>query len=450
MTGTRKHISPTAKLARIRGFKPVPWFWYLLIIAISILGSENISSQIWTEDFESDAVGATQGLGTPPRWTSTPPASMNNDSAWAVESRYGNKQFLGRNLSDVGIWETKFVDISSYSSVYISVALRDSGVLDNFQDTIQLYYQINNGSQVLWHKESGNFSTSFITVSTGNLSGDSIKVIVRIRNGDTDETHIIDDIEIHAHQTLYSISNGNWDTQGTWSDSRGGSSCDCWPSGLDNAIIESPDIVEIASDDSITNLTIESGGTLRWLSGNHDFYIKNGGTIQIDNGGTLTRNNQSGANLVIEDEWQDVTIIANNSIDVSRIELENYQGSLTLTGSSSVTLDGGLVITGDGDAFDAAHTNWDPDITVTNNLSGILTIGGNLGINGAASGNLIFTNNGTIDLNGNISNVDANSSFFNTTNSDSKKLAVFHCNLIPSSLARFSTSSFPLGTFPLA
>jgi len=83
------------------------------------------------------------------------------------------------------------------------------------------------------HMESDDFNGgAYKTVAVGNLSGDSIQVIVRMRNGDVDEHHFIDNIEIHRSDTLFSIGSANWNNNPNpqiWSLTRTGGSCGCTP-----------------------------------------------------------------------------------------------------------------------------------------------------------------------------------------------------------------------------
>ena len=195
MTRFHKYISKPVDLTGGKSLLYSRMLHILFCMVLIWMYSASLSAQIWSEDFESDAIGAQQGQGTPPKWTTTPPPAPD---AWGVEQRYSNNEFVGRNLHTVGTWESEFIDISTYSAVYLSVAIRDSGAMTEGDiDTLSLFYQINDGPEVLWHKESGNFSSSYVTVNVGGLSGDSIQVIVRMRNGSTSETYMIDDVEVY-------------------------------------------------------------------------------------------------------------------------------------------------------------------------------------------------------------------------------------------------------------
>ncbi len=409
-----KHISKIVDLTRGKDRLGAWMLQILFSLVLILLFSASISAQIWNEDFESDTVGSTQGNGASPKWTTTPPPAPD---AWEVQQRYSNHEFVGRNLATNGTWESEFIDISSYTAVYVSVAIRDSGALSQGSiDTLSLYYQINDGPEVLWHKESGSFSSSYVTVTAGGLIGDSIQVIVRMRNGSASETYIIDDIEVFEHRTLYSITDGNWNTNGTWSTTRFGGSCGCTPNRNDIVFIQSTHRVDISSDALATNLTVENGGILRWTSGNNELYLENGGKLEVEGSGELNRNGLTGANIHIDDEWQDFQIVNNGTFSISSLQLENFQGNINLSGTGDIDLATSLEITGDGDAFDAEHDNWGPEIRVINDLTGDLNIGGDLGIAGSGSGDLIFTNNGTVDQEGSITGVTTDSRFYNMAN----------------------------------
>jgi hypothetical protein len=193
---------------------------------------------------------------------------------------------------------------------------------------------------------------------------------------------------------------------------RTGVSCGCLPNSINTVVIQSPHTVNLTANASANNIIIENGGTLRWMA-NASLFIENGGKLEVQNGGTLTRNTFT-ARVVIDDAWRDVTIISNGTFSISYLDLANFQGDVTISGSSSITIATNLYITGNGSLFESTY-GWEPNINITNNLSGNLNIGANLGTSSAApvSGNLILNNNGIIDLGGQISNVSNESHFYN-------------------------------------
>jgi hypothetical protein len=335
----------------------------LAILCIPMLHGQIRAQLPWTEDFETYNEGATDGTGTPPRWTSTPPGG---ETYFEVRDN-GNKEFVGLYLTDVAIWETEFIDISSYPNVYISVDIKESGVLDATWDTIQLYYQINDSTEVLWHKEDDDFSESYITVSVGNLSGDSIKLIIRSRNGDTDEAYYFDNIVIDEPDTIFSVSSGNWDAS-IWHNARAGGPTLSDPSSTYIVVIQNGHTVNLNTDIDVSNLIIEDGGKLQWTASNLDLSLVSNGRLNVQDGGSLTRNGYSGANIVVDELWKSASIIADSTIRISSIELANFQGQLDLTGSAPIILSGDFGINGDGTGFNTKF-GYAANITVDNNTN---------------------------------------------------------------------------------
>src|SRR4030042_2809209 len=95
-----------------------------LIFIFTLLTSIETKAQlIWNEDFQSDPVGATQSTDIPIQWTSTPPIGMVG--TFHVEDDGGNHEFVANNLfTGAGTWLSRFINISSYSGVYISVDIK--------------------------------------------------------------------------------------------------------------------------------------------------------------------------------------------------------------------------------------------------------------------------------------------------------------------------------------
>ncbi|KPL25972.1 MAG: hypothetical protein AMS23_03860, partial [Bacteroides sp. SM1_62] len=411
MTRLLKHISNSVDLTRGKDRLSIRILQILFMMVVISVFSAGLSAQIWNEDFESDTVGSQQGNGTPSKWISF--YETTGGGTYQVENNLGNNEFVVNNpfIGPV-VWQSEFVDINAYSQVYLQADIRESGDLDPGTDTIALYYQINDGPEVLWHMEFDEFSETFITVRVGNLVGDSMRVIVKMRNGDVDEHHHIDNIEIHEHDTLYSVATGNWNAGTTWHTAPTGGPCGCIPDSTDVVIIQNGHTVSLTTNTYVTNLIIQNGGTLQWTVNDIDLGIVGNGIIDVQAGGSLTRNGQSGANIVVNEAWLSATLNADGPVSISALELANFQGDLDLTGSSTITLTGGLGINGDGNSFSTIY-GWPPDITVNNSAD--LTVGGNLGVLGG-SGNLIFTNSTTLDLDGSITNVTSGSRFENSSN----------------------------------
>ena len=116
MTRLFNYISKLVDFTRGKDRLSARMLQILFSMVLISLFSASISAQIWSEDFESDTVGSNQGNGAPQKWTTTPPAPINLDSTWAVQNRYGNNEFHGRNLGTAGTWRSEYIDISISST----------------------------------------------------------------------------------------------------------------------------------------------------------------------------------------------------------------------------------------------------------------------------------------------------------------------------------------------
>ncbi|MBK5283910.1 MAG: hypothetical protein JJE25_00775 [Bacteroidia bacterium] len=154
----------------------------------------------------------------------------------------------------------------------------------------------------------------------------------------------------------YSISNGNWTTGTTWSNSNGGTTCNCIPSSSDYITITYAVTLN-------TNLTSGSG-----ISGTLDIMASgalNGGStysVDIKAGGTLL---VSGS-LVLKDLtfFNGSIVNVSGSITVNgNFENKNNSNSVTINGSMTVY---GSFITGNGSVINGTGSISIPNGPVTN------------------------------------------------------------------------------------
>ena len=132
----------------------------LISTVLITLFSASISAQIWSEDFESDTVGSQQGNGAPTKWTSF--YETTGGGTYQVENNLANNEFVVNNpFTGPVIWQSEFVDISAYSQIYIQVDIKETGVLENQQDTISLYYQTRSRVIGVHLQEGGQSHNQF-------------------------------------------------------------------------------------------------------------------------------------------------------------------------------------------------------------------------------------------------------------------------------------------------
>ena len=172
-------------------------------------------------------------------------------------------------------------------------------------------------------------------------------------------------------QDLYVIQSGNWNDINTWSATSGGGTCNCVPGPNDNVHINETGAgwtVNMNGAGDARDLTIYNGGTLVWTA-DAILQINNGGTITVALGGTLNEAGWAGARINFVTDGSDYLIDNEGSFSINGLQLLNAGGSLTLTGSSDITVVNRLEIL-------------DNDVTLTNNHTGTVSTQGDLRMDG--------------------------------------------------------------------
>lgn len=148
-----------------------------------------------------------------------------------------------------------------------------------------------------------------------------------------------EDYSINVLENLYSIQNGDWATQGTWSrEGHSGISCNCIPSvNTTSATIGNGNEVTINSDITVdTDLIIENTGILKYNSNNTTLTLSTGASIQIKNGGQLSDGNKNQTILISNGQI--------NSEHGSQLSIENLYVNGMLTNNGLVDIKKSLLI----------------------------------------------------------------------------------------------------------
>lgn len=153
------------------------------------------SGTLWLEDFTLSN-GATSDTGTT-SWTT----QNGGSSTFSVSSNEFRVSGIG--TASEGIWTSGQIDISGQANVTISANVRSSGATMNssgtYLDYLRVYYVLNSGSEILFSEQLGsinNNSTTNTTISTGSLTGTTLKIIVKARASGTDEFYYFDNIKV--------------------------------------------------------------------------------------------------------------------------------------------------------------------------------------------------------------------------------------------------------------
>jgi hypothetical protein len=165
----------------------------------ALVSTSFVTVNIWSEDFPVNGI------------------SVDNDATpWSVQAPAGavfavnSNQFRASNTGTTseGVWTSGPIDIAGKSNVIIKTGVRSSvtgGAVMNetgeFADYIRFYYKLNNGAEVLFSEKKGvinNHSTTLTTVSSGALTGSSVRIIVRSRASGNDEFYHFDNFAVTA------------------------------------------------------------------------------------------------------------------------------------------------------------------------------------------------------------------------------------------------------------
>jgi len=379
---------------------------FKLILFLLFTGNNIFSQTIWIEDFNDLADGTVTDVG-PTAWNrDVSDCTIDAGDFFEVQSQ----QFHAQDIDGEGIWSSEVIDISSYSKVSVDIDISETGNHLGW-NTIDLYYKIDGGSEILFHSESGNYPAT--TATALNLSGSTIQIVIRISHyqAQAGRYYNFDNVTISEYSgtEYYAIvNNGLWSDGGTWSNSSGGLSCGCIPDALGIVHIENGYTVQMDSDGDAMDLTIYSGGELQWSNPDVELQINNNGTISVESGGFLNSDSESEAKILFVTDVSAYTIINEGTFTIEDIELQNQTGSLTFSGSSDITITDELYFPID-------------DVTVTNDNTGTIYIQNYIHFD---EDNCELINNGTIDVTDDLF-VDAGTDNGNTLTNNASGVITF-------------------------
>ncbi|MEL6634203.1 MAG: PKD domain-containing protein [Bacteroidota bacterium] len=152
---------------------------------------------MWREEFRRPN-GATQDDGNT-TW-SIDGTNLNASAVFSVDA----EEFATSNTVGEGVWESELIDISTESSVRISVDLKSEGTPDP-QDYIRIYHKLDGGAEVLVAERRDNFNGDvWETVVSGDVSGSDLQVVVRFLLSGNDETYYMDNVQVISNGSIVS------------------------------------------------------------------------------------------------------------------------------------------------------------------------------------------------------------------------------------------------------
>jgi hypothetical protein len=171
------------------------WFDNVIVYGDQVPLPANV---VWSETFNNVPDFATGSE----KWT-LDVSGTDYSSVGYCEMRQG--RLLARDINGVAIWKSKEINIASYPSVSISADLHGFGVFEADEDYIKAYYKLNGGSEVLIGSIAGTPSIP-VTVSTGNISGNKVQIILKTFNDMENERYTIDNVLVRSNTPVLAIT----------------------------------------------------------------------------------------------------------------------------------------------------------------------------------------------------------------------------------------------------
>lgn len=338
----------------------------VIVVLCLSLGTLQTSAQVlWFEDFEGEADGATTGTATGGTWTAT----YGGAGTFSKQSPLGINLFRAQNTITEGVWRMDApVSIAANGRAIAEVTV--VGLLVGAGDYIRCYYRVDGGPETLFFEQVGGL-VNFTLTGTAIVTGGTLEIVIRASvNGDFGglDRFSFDDIRITGINTLYSRKSGNWDDvtpgNGTWSVvALGGASCDCSPIATDYVIVGNGNTVDLNVSGTAGGLEVRNTSSVRYTNNTVELNIDRG-ILQVDAGGTINRNGQTGVQIDF-DRGVNTTFLNHGTITTETIEVTAANAALYISGGGSITLTGDFSLLAD-------------DIIVDNSLTGTFTIGDDL------------------------------------------------------------------------
>src|SRR5690606_29250957 len=172
---------------------PMPNFTYctsLIFFFIFSVGSFTYGqTTIWQENFNSYGDNIAAGTGT-----GASPANWSTHTSFDTAGPVGNKYLQGQNLGGTTRqFLTSAIDITGYTNIILSFSATHSNNLES-TDFLRAYYSVDGAPQVEFAYDSGNLNVA--SFNTFLPDGNSLVVIIEVRNNSADEYYRVDNILI--------------------------------------------------------------------------------------------------------------------------------------------------------------------------------------------------------------------------------------------------------------
>lgn len=171
------------------------------IAALGVFTSVTAFAQttLYSENF-TYSNGTTSGTGNPAKWT----MDVSGTSPTVASVQSNNLQF--QDLDGEAEWYSQVIYIQGWTTVSASVYLPATFNMESPTNYVNVYYKLNGGSETLFTTNGSNTgSISARTASVSGLSGNTLQIVVRMHNDQTDENHYLDNVTVTGTSgSLYS------------------------------------------------------------------------------------------------------------------------------------------------------------------------------------------------------------------------------------------------------
>ena len=349
----------------------------LILFVLFLTGINGLAqTTIWLEDFTL-LNGTTVDNGATAWSRDVTAATLDPGDYFEVQSQL----MEGRDLDGEVIWTSQSINISAFTDVSISIDVTELGNMEA-SDYIRAFYILDGSGEIQFGEVSNDITGgATITLATGGLNGTNLTVVVRMLNNGGQERWQFDNVLVSEPAAVFSIASGNWSDGNNWSYTATGPACGCSPSAVAPATIQTGDIIDIDVTASASDLTVETGATLRWTTGGGTLTISDGSTIDVQGTGSIERNGNTAALLVFSG---DATVNINDAVNGVSVENVRFFGNVTFSGNGIFTVNDDLLID-------------DSSITITNGLGAGMNITDRLHFVAGSVSNT-FINNGPLTV----------------------------------------------------
>lgn len=313
-------------------------------------------AQVFFEDFSGEADGATSGTSVGGSWTTvTPTGGPASFSRVDVGAPYGGILEIN-NTGTEGVWRSNSINISALGDVSLQVLMGGNNATG--ADYVRAYYVIDGGPETLFAQVVGNGGLTVFTASSAVVSGSTLQIVIRGMDNSTGGGLMgFDNVTVTDITALYSIANNSWNNANTWSTGGfAGASCGCTPNATSRVIIGNGKTVNFTADGTAAGVEIQNTGTLQWVGSNNDLTMALGGSLNVQNGGLLTRLATTGSTIQFGNYAYTTSISGTMNIGAL---VYSGSGNSVLTNTGTITLAttiGLLVNSGNGYTFNNSGT----------------------------------------------------------------------------------------------